>query len=569
MADKIVTVLLNLVVDSQGVVRAAGEADQLAKSVQKAEVSGKKAGAGIAGGMIKAAAVMRVARFAYQAFIDGMKQTKEGEKALKTIESAFDNVKVALVEGAMPAVNQFVDFIVKNEPQITSIAGNIGKGFGAMVNVIANAFLMVRLAFAKWLQYVAGSAAFVLNIFGQKELSATMKAFSEEMRVESDKLMQDITDNAEAAKKILSEPIKPLTRIDKKDKKKDKKEEKKKEAEEEYGIIVEYAEKAADSEFEIMQEARKTRIDMMKNSYAKDLENIQFAFDQEHIKYLELLANNEISGDTYNEVMLAKYDEMLQKKSDLDTSFGEQYKAWNDDVNDYVMSKDIETFQKKMEITNQYLQDVQQIATQVQSFVSSITEAEVNQITEAAEKKKKEANATIKNKKKLDAELKKIDDEAAKREKEAREKEAVMAIIMATINTALGITKALTLQPPISFVMAALTAAAGAAQVALIASQSFAEGGVVEGSSTTGDRTMIRANSGEMIFNKGQQQRLLALADGTGTMTKGNITIGGDTIVIQGDVTEESIRAIQRTREDQMRDLRMLLTELNYAGQMV
>ena len=42
----------------------------------------------------------------------------------------------------------------------------------------------------------------------------------------------------------------------------------------------------------------------------------------------------------------------------------------------------------------------------------------------------------------------------------------------------------------------------------------FATGGIVGGSSTSGDKILVRVNSGEMILNAAQQARLFALANG-------------------------------------------------------
>lgn len=81
-------------------------------------------------------------------------------------------------------------------------------------------------------------------------------------------------------------------------------------------------------------------------------------------------------------------------------------------------------------------------------------------------------------------ELAKID-AAYQKKKEAIEADAAkkrkrLAIVEAVINTALAITKALTgAVPPLSFVLAALAAVAGAAQIAVINSQKFAQGGAV------------------------------------------------------------------------------------------
>lgn len=56
----------------------------------------------------------------------------------------------------------------------------------------------------------------------------------------------------------------------------------------------------------------------------------------------------------------------------------------------------------------------------------------------------------------------------------------------------------------------------GAAQLASIIAtvKGFATGGIVDGSSTTGDKIPIRVNSGEMVLTKSQQARLFALANG-------------------------------------------------------
>ena len=62
-------------------------------------------------------------------------------------------------------------------------------------------------------------------------------------------------------------------------------------------------------------------------------------------------------------------------------------------------------------------------------------------------------------------------------------------------------------------------AAGVAAVVAALASVSkFEKGGIVGGSSTHGDKNMVRANSGEMILTKGQQGTLFAMLNGKHSM---------------------------------------------------
>lgn len=69
----------------------------------------------------------------------------------------------------------------------------------------------------------------------------------------------------------------------------------------------------------------------------------------------------------------------------------------------------------------------------------------------------------------------------ARIDKDIAKKEQDIAIVQAVINTALSVTQALSsAPPPYSFILAALAAAAGAVQIGVIKSQSFAEGGVVK-----------------------------------------------------------------------------------------
>lgn len=101
--------------------------------------------------------------------------------------------------------------------------------------------------------------------------------------------------------------------------------------------------------------------------------------------------------------------------------------------------------------------------------------------------------------------LKKKQDALEKKRKEAQKQ---ADIISAIINTALGVTQALgAYPPPASTILAAAIGALGAAQVATIASQKFADGGVIDGPSharggvkVLGGRAEIEG--GEYIINK-------------------------------------------------------------------
>lgn len=99
------------------------------------------------------------------------------------------------------------------------------------------------------------------------------------------------------------------------------------------------------------------------------------------------------------------------------------------------------------------------------------------------------------------------------------------AVATATIQGYQAVMMALgSFPPPLSFVMAALVGAAAAVQIAKIASApapSFETGGVVGGTSFTGDKIQANVNSGEMILTRSQQSELFRIANGTGGLGGG------------------------------------------------
>jgi len=93
------------------------------------------------------------------------------------------------------------------------------------------------------------------------------------------------------------------------------------------------------------------------------------------------------------------------------------------------------------------------------------------------------------------------------------------AIAESTINTYTAITKTMASVPyPFNIPLAIAQGIAGFVQVSNIAktNPSFQDGGIVPGSSFTGDRVQANVNSGEMILNRSQQRNLFDVANGGG-----------------------------------------------------
>ena len=79
----------------------------------------------------------------------------------------------------------------------------------------------------------------------------------------------------------------------------------------------------------------------------------------------------------------------------------------------------------------------------------------------------------------------------------------------------------------------AMMAAMAAQHAASTVLQSFAEGGIVKGSTTMGDNVLIRANAGEMLLNSKQQANLFNLLN-SGAVNSSNVELSVSTIKIKG-----------------------------------
>jgi hypothetical protein len=117
---------------------------------------------------------------------------------------------------------------------------------------------------------------------------------------------------------------------------------------------------------------------------------------------------------------------------------------------------------------------------------------------------------------------KELDKKAAQEEYKLKMWEWTASLLQATANIAQGVAKALAEGGPYAGpILAALIGASGAIQIATITANkpknpSFATGGIVPGTSYSGDRVTANVNSGEMILNAQQQRNLWDMANNKG-----------------------------------------------------
>ena len=115
-------------------------------------------------------------------------------------------------------------------------------------------------------------------------------------------------------------------------------------------------------------------------------------------------------------------------------------------------------------------------------------------------------------------------------------------ITQIAIDTPVAVSKALAaFPPPFNFVAAAAVGAAMAAQAARLSGVNFEQGGIVPGTSFTGDNIAANVNSGEMILNRQQQSRLFSLANGAEAGSRPQEIVVNSTIMLNEEIVGEAV----------------------------
>ena len=138
---------------------------------------------------------------------------------------------------------------------------------------------------------------------------------------------------------------------------------------------------------------------------------------------------------------------------------------------------------KKADSFLNYANTVSNGLSQIDQFISQSENAQLSKDSQTNEQKKanlkRQLDAKLISQKQYDAGVAKLDNELAAKQRKVQHDQAVrqkaLSLVQAVINTAQGITAALSGTPPASFIMAALTGILGAVQIGFIASQSVPE----------------------------------------------------------------------------------------------
>jgi hypothetical protein len=200
------------------------------------------------------------------------------------------------------------------------------------------------------------------------------------------------------------------------------------------------------------------------------------------------------------------------------------------------------------------------MAMQVTQIADNIAQVQLNNLdrqkqaeTDAVEHSHMSATAKQKA-------LDKINADTLAKERAAKKEQQEWSIAQALINGALAIMNIWAAPGqtwPIGLIETVLMAATTASEIAVISSQKFAQGGVVQGTGGT-DSQHVMATPGEMVLTGDQQKNLYDIARGNGSTTTNNSAQHNYdmSIVVQGNASQATVQAIRQTQVQQVRDLK-------------
>lgn len=289
-------------------------------------------------------------------------------------------------------------------------------------------------------------------------------------------------------------------------------------------------------------EGQKTNAQLLSGAKARSKEEIRLddeaaaakiANDRKTVAAMDANIRKEIQAGQEKNKKLAELSDKLMKEVVADAKKQEA---------EEVAAKQ-RTIAQIQEMTTAYGATLSNFATYQNTLIQNDLQADLAAEQQKYDTKKAWIEANITDEEKKSAMLRTLEQEhgdnqarlqkeAEKRQEEAHRKMKPLLIAEALANTAVGVTKAFAQGGVLGFITGGLVAAAGAAQVAIIDAQKFAEGGIVGGSSYTGDNVVAAVNSGEMILNQSQQARLFDMANGRGAGGQQTIMVNLDGKVI-------------------------------------
>lgn len=263
-----------------------------------------------------------------------------------------------------------------------------------------------------------------------------------------------------------------------------------------------------DIDFNQFEEA-KNQLDNLKKNAVKAQEETQYALED----LFENWASNVNStaqkiADAFNEIY-SRLTDIMSLKYDLEEEAINREQEQLDRENDIVEK----AYDKQAEVVERYKDRINDIEDELKNARGERRLALIDGLAQQRGEYLKETEALQKQQQEKEKIAKR--EEALQKQQDALEKKRKIlqkqqSIVNSVINTALGVTQALSAYPPpASYILAAAVGALGATQTALIASQKYAQGGELDGPShafggikVPTKRGLSEVEGGEFITNK-------------------------------------------------------------------
>lgn len=269
-------------------------------------------------------------------------------------------------------------------------------------------------------------------------------------------------------------------------------------------------------------------------------------------KMLEDIGATTTSGNKLEDLksQLAQLDELaagLDKNSDLYKQYADARKKLEEEIAQYIKDKTAET----LTTIKDYLTQVQSITQSITDTIAKANESQTQMELSSLSEQYTEGIIAYEDycDKKKD-----IARKAAQEQYKLDMYNWTASLATATANIAQGVAKAIADGGVMGLISGALVSAAGAAQLASIIANKpqapkFANGGYVPGSSYSGDKIPVMANSGELILNNKEQAVIKSLmganGNGAGTVLNMPVTIENNANAnVKSQMTASGLRIV-------------------------
>nr|DAW66604.1 MAG TPA: Putative tail length tape measure protein [Caudoviricetes sp.] len=300
---------------------------------------------------------------------------------------------------------------------------------------------------------------------------------------------------------------------------------------------------------------KEAKAEEAKKALLKDLDD---ALGGEKLKQSEIMAKQISDLEIEYEKLTA------EKKAEINEEYTQKLKELSDKRQQMIAEEKaaderatLESVGKKIEIITSFASQYTNIMTTISDM---ITKQAQNEATVKQAALEKQYNDGLISQTEYQKRKDEIEKEAAEKTYRIQMWQWAGSIAQATANTAQAMISTLAQETgpaALKIAMAAMVAAAGGAQLATIIANkpippsNFATGGIVGGTSYTGDRVTANVNSGEMILNRMQQRHLFDSINSNqlGTKPQMNVKIfnsASNEVSARPEMTEDGMRIMIR-----------------------